>query len=58
VSRVVAVAARAGTTVTLQLDGDGWSGDLTGLPTDRSVTVTVFAGAGMPPAVARLRAGC
>jgi hypothetical protein len=58
VSRVVAVAARAGTTVTLQRDGDGWSGDLTGLPTDRSVTVTVFAGAGMPPAVARLRAGC
>ena len=55
---MVAVAARAGATVTLQRDGDGWSGNLTGLPTDRSVTVTVFSDAGVRPAVARLRADC
>ena len=39
-------------------DGDGWSGDLTGLPTDRTVTVTVFADGPVRPGSARLRAGC
>jgi hypothetical protein len=58
VSRVVAVALRAGATVELRPDGDGWSGDLTGLPTDRTVTVMVFAGGGVRPASARLRADC
>ncbi len=58
VSQVVAVAARAGATVALHADGDGWSGDLAGLPTGRTVTVTVFAGGEVRPASARLRANC
>jgi cytoskeletal protein RodZ len=57
VSKVVAVAARGGM-VTLQRDGDGWSGDLTGLPTGRTVTVTVFAEGPVRPASARLRTDC
>jgi len=56
VSRVVAVAARSGA-VRLQRDGDGWSGTLTGLPTDRTVTVTVLA-AGLRPTSARLSSNC
>jgi DNA-directed RNA polymerase specialized sigma24 family protein len=55
-SRVVAVAARTGV-VRLQRDGDGWSGTLAGLPTDRTVTVTVLA-RGLRPASARLTAHC
>jgi DNA-directed RNA polymerase specialized sigma24 family protein len=58
VSRVVAVAPRADATVSLYRDGDGWSGDLAGLPTGRTVTVTVFAGGAVRPASARLRADC
>ncbi|HEY6746161.1 MAG TPA: hypothetical protein VI357_10650, partial [Mycobacteriales bacterium] len=56
VSRVVAVAARTGA-VRLQRDGDGWSGTLTGLPTDRTVTVTVLA-PGLRPASTRLSSNC
>jgi DNA-directed RNA polymerase specialized sigma24 family protein len=57
VSRVTAVA-RTGAVVALQRDGDGWSGDMSGLPTDRSVTVSVFADGPLRPASARLRADC
>ncbi|HST66897.1 MAG TPA: hypothetical protein VLM05_17075 [Mycobacteriales bacterium] len=56
VSRVFALAPRAGA-VQLGRDGDGWSGTLTGLPTDRPVTVTVF-GPGLRPATARLSTDC
>jgi DNA-directed RNA polymerase specialized sigma24 family protein len=58
VSRLTAVAARTGATVALHPDGDGWSGDLTGLPTDRSVTVSVVADGAVRPGWARLRADC
>lgn len=58
VSRVVAVAVGSGATATLQRDGDGWSGDLAGLPTGRSVAVTVFAGGAVRPASARLHDRC
>jgi hypothetical protein len=58
VSRVVAVAVGTGATVALQRDGDGWSGDLAGLPTGRSVAVTVFAGGAVRPASARLHDHC
>jgi DNA-directed RNA polymerase specialized sigma24 family protein len=57
VSRVTAVA-RTGAVVALHRDGDGWSGDLTGLPTDRSVMVSVFADGPVRPGSARLRADC
>ena len=57
VSRVTAVA-RTGAVVALHRDGDGWSGDLTGLPTNRSVTVSVFADGPVRPGSARLRADC
>jgi hypothetical protein len=57
VASVVAVASRGGT-VRLQRDGDGWSGDLAGLPTDRTVTVTVYADGPVRPAWARLRPDC
>ena len=57
VSRVTAVA-RTGAIVALHRDGDGWSGDLTGLPTNRSVTVSVFADGPVRPGSARLRADC
>jgi DNA-directed RNA polymerase specialized sigma24 family protein len=57
VSRVTALA-RTGAVVALHRDGDGWSGDLTGLPTDRSVTVSVFADGPVRPGSARLRADC
>jgi hypothetical protein len=57
-STVMAVATRAGGTVQLQRDGDGWSGDLTGLPSDRTITVTVFAGEAVRPVSARLRPDC
>ena len=57
VSRVTAVA-RTGAVVALHRDGDGWSGDLTGLPTSRSVTVSVFADGPVRPGSARLRADC
>ena len=57
VSRVTAVA-RTGAMVALHRDGDGWSGDLTGLPTSRTVTVSVFADGAVRPGSARLRAGC
>ena len=57
VSRVTAVA-RTGAMVALHRDGDGWSGDLTGLPTNRSVTVSVFADGPVRPGSARLRADC
>jgi DNA-directed RNA polymerase specialized sigma24 family protein len=58
VSRVVATVPRTGATVTLHRDGDGWSGDLTGLPTNRAVTVSVFADGPVRPGSARLRADC
>ena len=57
VSRVTAVA-RTGAVVALHRDGDGWSGDLTGLPTRGSVTVSVFADGPVRPGSARLRADC
>jgi DNA-directed RNA polymerase specialized sigma24 family protein len=57
VSRVTAVP-RTGAVVALQRDGDGWSGDLTGLPTNRPVTVSVFADGPVRPGSARLRADC
>ena len=57
VSRVTAVA-RTGAVVALHRDGDGWSGELTGLPTNRSVTVSVFADGPVRPGSARLRADC
>ena len=57
VSRVTAVA-RTGAMVALLRDGDGWSGDLTGLPTSRTVTVSVFADGAVRPGSARLRSGC
>jgi DNA-directed RNA polymerase specialized sigma24 family protein len=57
VSRVAAVT-RTGAVVALHRDGDGWSGDLSGLPTNRSVTVTVFADGPVRPGSARLRADC
>jgi hypothetical protein len=57
VSRVLAVVT-TGATVALQRDGDGWSGDLAGLPTGRSVAVTVFAGGTVRPASARLHDRC
>ena len=57
VSRVVAVAGRGGP-VELQPDGDGWSGTLSGLPTDRGISVTVFAGGQVRPTGGRLDAGC
>ena len=50
--------ARTGAVVALHRDGDGWSGDLTGLPTNRSVTVSVFADGPVRPGSARLRADC
>jgi DNA-directed RNA polymerase specialized sigma24 family protein len=56
VSRVVAVTGR-GQAVPLRPDGDGWSGVVTGLPTDRPVAVTVFA-IGLRPATARLTTSC
>ena len=57
VSRVTAVA-RTGAVVALHRDGEGWSGDLTGLPTRGSVTVSVFADGPVRPGSARLRADC
>jgi hypothetical protein len=57
VSRVVAVAGRGGT-VQLQPDGDGWSGTVSGLPTDRSTSVTVFATGQVRPVGTRLDANC
>jgi hypothetical protein len=57
VSRVTAVA-RTGAVVALHRDGEGWSGDLTGLPTRGSVTVSVFADGPVGPGSARLRADC
>jgi DNA-directed RNA polymerase specialized sigma24 family protein len=57
VAKVVAVSSRGGV-VTLQRDGDGWSGDLTNLPTDRTVTVTVFAEGSVRRASARLGTDC
>ena len=57
VSRVTAVA-RTGAVVALHRDGDGWSGDLTGLPTRGSVTVSVFADGPVRPGSTRLRADC
>jgi hypothetical protein len=57
ISRVTAVA-RTGAVVALHRDGDGWSGDLTGLPTRGSVTVSVFADGPVRPGSARLRADC
>ncbi len=57
VSRVTAVA-RTGAMVALHRDGDGWSGDLTGLPSNRTVTVSVFADGAVRPGSARLSAGC
>jgi DNA-directed RNA polymerase specialized sigma24 family protein len=57
VSRVIAVAGR-GPAVSLHRDGDGWSGELTGLPTNRTVTVTVFADGAVRPASARLTVDC
>lgn len=57
VSRVTAVA-RTGAMVALHPDGDGWSGDLTGLPTNGTVTVSVFADGPVRPGSARLRADC
>jgi hypothetical protein len=57
VSRVTAVA-RTGAVLALQRDGDGWSGDLTGLPTNGSVSVSVFADGPVRPGTARLRADC
>jgi DNA-directed RNA polymerase specialized sigma24 family protein len=57
VSRVTALA-RTGAMVTLQRDGDGWSGGLTGLPTNHPVTVTVFADGPVRPGSVRLRADC
>lgn len=57
VSRVTAVA-RTGAVVALHRDGDGWSGDLTGLPTRGSVTVSVFADGPVRPGSARLHADC
>ena len=56
VSRVTAVAARAGA-VRLERDGDGWSGTLAGLPTDRAVTLTVVA-PGLRAASSRIRSDC
>ena len=58
VSRVTAVASRTGSTVALQPDGSGWSGTLTGLPTNGAVTVAVFADGAVRPGTARLRADC
>jgi hypothetical protein len=58
VSRVVAVAVRTGGSVALHRDGDGWSGDLAGLPTHRTVTVTVSTDGPVPPTSARLRTNC
>jgi hypothetical protein len=57
VTNVVAFAPGAGS-VELQPAGDGWSGDLAGLPTDRTVTVTVSADGPVRPGSARLRSGC
>ena len=57
VSRVTAVA-RTGAMVALHRDGDGWSGDLTGLPTRGTVTVAVFTDGDVRPGSVRLRAGC
>lgn len=56
VGQVVAVGGAR--TVVLRPDGDGWSGDLTGLPTDRGVTVTVWATGGVRPASERLTSTC
>ena len=58
VSRVTAVASRTGATVALHRDGSGWSGILTGLPTNGGVTVAVFADGSVRPGSARLRADC
>jgi DNA-directed RNA polymerase specialized sigma24 family protein len=57
VSQVVAVG-RNGARADLHQDGDGWSGQLSGLPTNRSVTVTVFAQGPVRPASARLSSNC
>jgi hypothetical protein len=57
VSAVTADVSRTGATVALQPDGDGWSADLTGLPTNGMITVTVVAD-GVRPGTARLRAAC
>jgi hypothetical protein len=57
VSRVIAVSGR-GPAVMLHQDGDDWSGELTGLPTNRTVTVTVFADGPVRPASVRLTVDC
>ncbi|HEV7657977.1 MAG TPA: hypothetical protein VGP36_25025 [Mycobacteriales bacterium] len=57
VTRVVAVAGR-GRAAELHPDGDGWSGDLGGLPTDRSTTVAVFADGGTRGVSTRLASNC
>jgi DNA-directed RNA polymerase specialized sigma24 family protein len=56
VGRVVAVGG--GATTVLRRDGDGWSGELTGLPTGRTVVVTVFADGPLRPGSSTLRADC
>jgi len=58
VSRVTAVASRTESTVALLPDGGGWSGTLTGLPTNGTLTVAVFADGAVRPGTARLRANC
>jgi hypothetical protein len=58
VSGATAVVSRIGATVALHRDGDGWSGDLTGLPTNGSVAVVVVADGAVQPGSARLRADC
>jgi DNA-directed RNA polymerase specialized sigma24 family protein len=57
VSGVVAVG-RNGASTDLHQDGDGWSGQLSGLPTNRSITVTAFAQGPVRPASARLSSNC
>ena len=57
VSRVVATAGDQATVV-LQRDGTGWSGTLPGLPTDRSVTVTISADGPVKPASQKLSVSC
>jgi hypothetical protein len=52
-------AVTGGERVALRPDGDGWSAQLTGLPTDRSITVVVYADGGpVRPAATRLSSRC
>jgi DNA-directed RNA polymerase specialized sigma24 family protein len=58
VSGVTAMVSRTGATVALHPDGAGWSADLTGLPTNGVITVSVSADGAAGAGSARLRADC